>query len=74
MVEFGFTYDEHLLKTLEGKIWPGVQNAEIELARIAEEEGLEVSALRRNRRRQYRQQIELLKLAHIERPVASAHP
>ena len=73
MVDFGFTYDEHLLKTLKGEIWPGVRNAEIELARTAENEGTTVATLRRNLRRQYRQQIELLKLAQVEQPVASTH-
>jgi hypothetical protein len=68
ITEFGFAYDEHMMKTLGGKIWPGVKLAEIELARKAEEQGLSSSAMRKQLRRRYRQQIELLNLAQVDKP------
>jgi hypothetical protein len=71
MTEFGFAYDEHLMQTMKGQMWPGVRLAEIELARKAKEQGLSPSAMRKQLRRRYRQQTELLKLAQIEKlPVA----
>jgi hypothetical protein len=72
MTEFGFTYDEHLTQTMGGRVWPGVKLAEIELARKAEEQGLSPSAMRKQLRRRYRQQLELLKLAQIEKPPVAA--
>jgi hypothetical protein len=68
MTEFGFTYDEHLLQTLDGEMWPGVKLAEIDIAQRAKEQGLSVSVMRKQLRRRYRQQTELLKLAQIEKP------
>jgi hypothetical protein len=68
ITEFGFAYDEHFMQTLEGEMWPGVELAEIELARKAEDQGLSSSSMRKQLHRRYRQQIELLKLAQVDKP------
>jgi hypothetical protein len=65
ITEFGFRYDEHLRETMKGEIWPGVKLAEIELAARAEEEGVSLTQFRKQLHRNYRRQIELLKLAKV---------
>jgi hypothetical protein len=65
MLEFGFNYDENLVKALNGDLWPGIRRAQVELARKAEEQGLPLDALQKKNSRRYRQQIELLKLAGV---------
>ncbi len=74
MLEFGFNYDENLVKTLNGDLWPGIRRAQVELARKAEQQDLPLDALQKKNRRRYRQQMELLKLAGMEkeRKTASA--
>jgi hypothetical protein len=65
MLDFGFRYDEGLVKALNGKLWPGIRNAQVELARQAEEGGLSLEDLQKRNRKRYRQQMELLKLEGI---------
>lgn len=74
VTEFGFGYDEHLLQTLDGRMWPGVRLAEVELARRAEHDEISIGVLRKNLRRRYRQQLELLKLAQIEKSKMAGDP
>jgi hypothetical protein len=67
MTAFGFGYDEDLVSRLDGSLWPGVMEAERELARRAEAESVELPALRARLHRRYLENVELAKLASASR-------
>ncbi len=54
IVGFGFGYDEHMVESMKGELWPGVKHAERELRMRAREKGVSSAMLRLELRRLYR--------------------
>ena len=44
MIEFGFSYDRYFEMVFDGRIWPGIRNAEALLAKRARESGMSLGA------------------------------
>jgi hypothetical protein len=57
VLELGFHYDEHFLAEMKGALWPGLQEAEIELRKRAAERGLGAEDLRKEQRRRYAEHL-----------------
>jgi hypothetical protein len=56
--DYGFTYDEHIIAKLGGKVWPGVAAAEAEFKRRTEQAQVSPEEMRRRLRDRYREQME----------------
>jgi hypothetical protein len=58
VAELGFAYDSDILAQIGGKVWPGVEAAETEFARRAEESNAEPEDLRGRMRAVYRERMD----------------
>ncbi|MFQ5791020.1 MAG: N-acetylmuramoyl-L-alanine amidase, partial [Acidobacteriota bacterium] len=61
MLDFGFGYDGHLIQTLNGQLWPGLDLAQRALEQRAEAQGMSLPALRRDLQNRYQESVELLR-------------
>ena len=72
---FGFGYDEHLVESMKGELWPGIQHAERELRLRARERGVSSAMLKLELRRAYRDCQDALeevrKKGYAQRTVAA---
>ncbi len=60
---FGFSYDEHLVRSMGGDLWPGIKKAEAGLRRHAADLGVSPSTLRNELRKNYLRHQRLLEAA-----------
>jgi hypothetical protein len=63
IVGFGFSHDEHLVQSMKGDLWPGVEHAERELRMRARQKGVSSAMLRMELRRAYRRHRATLEAA-----------
>ncbi len=63
IVGFGFGYDEHMVESMKGQLWPGVEHAERELRVRARDKGVSSPLLRLELRRIYRSYQDTLEEA-----------
>jgi hypothetical protein len=58
VAELGFGYDSDIVAQIGGKVWPGVEAAESEFARRAEQQGAKPEDLRGRMRAVYRERMD----------------
>ena len=69
--EFGFTYDDRIIKKFGGFVWPGVRKAEEDFARRVAQANISPAEMRRVAGDLYRAQLGLTrKLVNAEHSIA----
>ena len=63
IVGFGFGYDDHMVESMKGELWPGVKHAERDLRMRARKKGVSSAMLKLELRRVYRRYQHTLEQA-----------